>query len=74
MARRSGSNAIYIQAGIPPTLTMVSSTNILRTCSGSAPMDPRIESDLCAHLHIGAWLSLMGLRDLAARLREWLEK
>jgi hypothetical protein len=37
-------------------------------------MDPRIESDLCAHLHIGAWLSLMGLRDLAARLREWLEK
>jgi hypothetical protein len=26
-------------------------------------MDPRIESDLCAHLHIGAWLLLMGLSE-----------
>ncbi|MFP3263682.1 MAG: hypothetical protein RXQ62_04495 [Nitrososphaeria archaeon] len=39
------------------------------------PRDPRIGPSLCAHLHIGAWLPLMmGLRALAARLRERPEK
>jgi len=40
-----------------------------------APMDPRIEPSLCAHLHIEAWLLLMmSLRDLAALLSEGPEK
>jgi hypothetical protein len=30
--------------------------------------------DLCTHLHIEAWLLLMGLRDLAAYLRDMFEK
>jgi len=74
IAWSSGSKATQIRAGVPPTLTIASSTNMRGTSLGSVPRDPRTEPGLCAHLHIGAWLSLMGLRDLAARLREWLEK
>jgi hypothetical protein len=37
-------------------------------------MDPRIGPSLCTHLHIETWFLLMGLRDLAARLREGSEK
>ena len=71
MARRSGSKATQIRAEIPPTLTMVSSTNILRTSRGSAPRDPRIGPSLCTHLHIETWLLLMmSLRDFEARLSE----
>jgi hypothetical protein len=54
---------------------MVSSTNILRTSPGSAPIDPRMGPSLCTHLHIEAWLLLtMDLRDLAALLSERPEK
>ncbi len=75
MARRSGSRAIHIRAGVPPKFTVVSSTNILRTSPGCAPMDPRIGPNLCTHLHIEAWLLLtMGLRALAARLGERPER
>jgi hypothetical protein len=37
-------------------------------------MDPRMGPSLRAHLHIEAWLLLMGLRDLAALLSERPEK
>ncbi len=52
IARRSGSKATHIHAGVPPTLAIASSMNILRTSLGSAPMDPRIGPSLCTHLHI----------------------
>jgi len=51
------------QGGVPPKFTMVSSTNMLRASLGSAPMDPRMGPSPCAHLHIGAWLLLMGLSE-----------
>jgi len=71
MARRSGSNATRIRAGVPPAFTTVSSTNILRTSRGSAPKDQRTGPSLCTHLHVETWLLLMvSPRDFEARLRE----
>ncbi len=75
MARRSGSNATQIHAGVPPKFTIVSSMKMRRTSLGSAPIDPRIGPNLCTHLHIDTWLLLMmSLRDLAALLSERPEK
>jgi len=74
IARRSGSKATHIQAGVPPRSTIVSSMNMRRTSLGSAPMDPRAGPSLCTHLHIDTWLLLRGLRDLAALLSERPEK
>ncbi|MFP3284441.1 MAG: hypothetical protein RXP89_00005 [Nitrososphaeria archaeon] len=56
IAWRSGSNATQIHAEVPPTFTMVSSSNILRTSLGSAPKDPRAGPSLCTHLHIDVQL------------------
>jgi len=75
IARRSGSKATHIHAGVPSTLAIVSSTNMRCTSLGSAPMDPRMGPSLYTHLHIDTWLLLtMGLGDLAALPRERPEK
>jgi len=59
------------QGGVPPTFTMVSSTNMRCTSLGSFGADPRTGPYLCTHLHIETWLLLMmSLRDFEARLGE----
>ncbi|MFP3209158.1 MAG: hypothetical protein RXR82_05600 [Nitrososphaeria archaeon] len=75
IARRSGSKATHIHAGVPPRFTIVSSTNMRCTPLGSAPIDLRTGPSLCTHLHIDTWLLLArSLRDLAARLSKRPEK
>jgi hypothetical protein len=72
IARRSGSKATQIQAGIPHVhngLIDEYATHFPRVGA-----DPKIGPSPCAHLHIGAWLPLTGPRDLAVRLSEEPEK
>ena len=59
MARRCGSSAIQIRAGITPTFTIVLSTNILRVSLGFALDDPGSGTSLCTHLHACPELFMM---------------